>query len=178
MNGAKGETMMRMTAPMEVGLAVRDLARMRAFYEQALGFVCVSEIRMPADKAAAAALCAEGYTVTRLQTPFGERIKLLARDGAAPDALPKPEFILDQSGATYLTFITDAIPLVLRGAIAAGAQSLTGEMPVEVRPGVWLAFLRDPEGHLLELVSYDDISAYRPDLPEQSSPAGATSGKG
>lgn len=166
---------MQMTAPMEAGLAVRDLARMRRFYEQALGFVFVSEIRVPADKSAAAALCAEGYTVTRLQTAYGERIKLLARDGGAPDPQPTPEHILDQPGASYLTFITDAIPLALRRAIEAGAQSLTGDDPVEVRPGVYLAFLRDPEGHVFELVSYDDIAAYRPDLHEPSPTGAATS---
>jgi len=169
---------MRMTVPMEAGLGVRDLARMRTFYEQALGFEFVSEIRVPADNAAAAALCTEGYTVTRLQTPYGERIKLLARDGAVADTRPWPDFILDRPGASYLTFITDAIPPVLHRAMAAGAQSLTGDEPVEVRPGVYLAFLRDPEGHVFELVSYDDIAAYRPDLHKPSSPGGAASGKG
>jgi len=33
-----------------------------------------------------------------------------------------------------------------------------------VRPGTWLAFFRDPEGNVLELVEYDDPAAYRPDL--------------
>lgn len=166
---------MEMTAPMEAGLAVRDLARMRRFYEQALGFVFVSEIRVPADKSAAAALCPEGYTVTRLQTPYGERIKLLARNGRTPDARPAPEHILDQPGASYLTFITHAIAPVLRRAIAAGAQSLTGDDPVEVRPGVYLSFLRDPEGHVFELVSYDDVVAYRPDTCQPTPLADPTS---
>lgn len=168
------DTAMRMTAPMEAGLAVRDLTRMRRFYEQALGFVFVSEIRVPAEKSAAAALCVEGYTVTRLQTPHGERIKLLARDGGGPDPQPTPDNILDRPGASYLTFITDAISPVLRRAIEAGAQSLTGDDPVEVRPGVYLAFLRDPEGHVFELVSYNDIAAYRPDLHEPSPTGEAT----
>ena len=155
---------MRMTVPMEVGLAVRDLSRMRQFYEEALGFTFVSDIHVPAAKAAAAALCPEGYRVLRLQTSYGERIKLLARDGAAPLAGPQPDYILDQPGATYLTFIMEAIPPVLQRALAAGGHSLTGNTPIEVRQGVHLAFLRDPEGHVLELVSYDDIAAYRPDL--------------
>jgi hypothetical protein len=41
---------------------------------------------------------------------------------------------------------------------------MTGEKAVEVRPGTFLAFLRDPEGHIVEIVQYSDIAAYRPDL--------------
>ncbi len=33
-----------MLVPLEVGIAVRDLPRMRRFYEQVLGFAFVSEI--------------------------------------------------------------------------------------------------------------------------------------
>lgn len=161
---------MRMVVPMEIGLAVRDLTRMRAFYEEGLGFAFVSEIAVPADKATAARLCHGGYTVTRLQTPFGERIKLLARKLGSVRSAESPQYILDQPGTSYLTFIVDAIPPVLHRAIAAGGAPMTGETPVEVRPGVHLAFLRDPEGHVLELVSYDDLASYRPDLHDPARP--------
>ena len=56
------------------------------------------------------------------------------------------------------------LALMLRRLTAAGAQVLTGDEPVEVRPGVWLVFAKDPEGNVLEFVQYDDITAYRPDL--------------
>ena len=69
---------MNMTAPLEVGLGVRDLPRMREFYENALGCQFVNEVAVPAEKARQAALAEGGYTVVRLQTSFGERIKLLA----------------------------------------------------------------------------------------------------
>lgn len=161
---------MRMTAPMEAGLAVRDLARMRAFYETALGFAFVAEFRVPAEKAREAALCAEGYTVVRLQTPNGERLKLLATSGPPAVASTDEAFILGRPRASYLTFIVDDIAPVLQRALAAGARSLTGPHPVEVRPGIYLAFLHDPEGHVLELVSYDDIAAYRPDLQQGMTP--------
>jgi hypothetical protein len=32
---------------------------------------------------------------------------------------------------------------------------------------VYLAFCRDPEGNVLELVQYSDIAAYRPDLKKE-----------
>jgi len=69
---------MRMTAPMEVGLAVTDLAMMHTFYETALELQFVSEVHVPRPKAAEASMCAEGYTAVRFQTQTEERIKLLA----------------------------------------------------------------------------------------------------
>ena len=68
---------MKMISPLEVGLGVRDLPRMRHFYETALGCRFVSEVAVPAGKARQAALSGSGYTVVRLQTSHGERIKLL-----------------------------------------------------------------------------------------------------
>ena len=32
------------------------------------------------------------------------------------------------------------------------------------RSAATVAFLRDPEGNVVELVQYDDVAAYRPDL--------------
>jgi len=34
----------------------------------------------------------------------------------------------------------------------------------EVRDGVDIAFVKDPEGNCIELVEYADISVYRPEL--------------
>ena len=68
---------MKMISPLEVGLGVRDLPRMRHFYENALGCQFVNEVTVPADKARQAALSDGGYIVVRLQTSYGERIKLL-----------------------------------------------------------------------------------------------------
>lgn len=154
---------LNMIVPLEVGIAVRDLPRMRRFYEQVLGLTFVSEVAVPADKAAQAAMHAAGYTAVRLQTPYGERIKLLAPAQApAPEAAPA--YILDKANATYLTFIVADIQAVVDKLLAAGVEFLTGPQRVEVRPGTYLAFCRDPEGNVLEIVQYADIAAYRPDL--------------
>lgn len=155
--------MTRMTAPLEVGLAVRDLTRMRAFYQEALGLAFVSEFHVPGEKAAAAAMCAEGYTVVRLQTQSGERIKLLCPD-RLPDPTTQSGLILERSGSSYLTFIVDDLKALLDRLVLHGARPMTGPDPVEVRPGTWLAFVSDPEGHVVEVVQYDDIATYRSDL--------------
>lgn len=158
---------MNMMAPLEVGLGVRDLPRMRAFYENALGCRFVSEVFVPADKARQAALADGGYTVVRLQTSHGERIKLLAPVDSAP-AAQQVGPILAQPNASYLTFIVEDINAAMARLRAEGVEFLTGPERVEVRPGTYLAFCRDPEGHVLELVQYADISSYRNDLKNRS----------
>lgn len=158
---------MKMTVPLEVGLAVRDLPRMRRFYEDVLGCQFVSEVFVPADKARQAALCDSGYTVVRLQTSYGERIKLLAPVTVLA-AAPEPKYILDQVNATYLTFIVDDIDAVIACLQTDGVSFMTGPQRVEVRPGTYLAFCRDPEGNVLEIVQYADITSYRTDLKDRS----------
>ncbi|MCX8999367.1 VOC family protein [Rhizobiaceae bacterium BDR2-2] len=155
--------MTTMTAPLEVGLAVRDLKRMRAFYEEALGLRFVSEVHVPGPKAEAAAMCRDGYTAVRLQTQKGERIKLLCPD-RPPEAKEDDRLILERAGSSYLTFIVDDLKVLLDRLVAHGGRSMTGADPVEVRPGTWLAFVADPEGHIVEVVQYDDLVAYRSDL--------------
>lgn len=156
--------MMKMTAPLEVGLTVSDLPKMRAFYEGALGLAFVSEIRVEAAKAAEAAMSAGGYVALRLQTQTGERLKLIA-----PDRRPAPRTdlagpILDHQSTAYLTFIVADIAATVETLRAAGATLLNGTPVVEVRDGVLLSFLRDPEGHVIEIVEYRDIADYRSDL--------------
>lgn len=154
---------LKMVAPLEVGVAVRDLPGMRDFYERVLGFAFVSEIAVPARAAALSALNRDGYNVVRLQTPFGERIKLLA-PAHAPATKATPGYILDEGNATYLTFIVEDLQAVIDNLFDAGVEFLTGTQRVEVRQGTYLAFCRDPEGNVLEFVQYADIAGYRPDL--------------
>jgi catechol 2,3-dioxygenase-like lactoylglutathione lyase family enzyme len=154
---------LQMSAPLEVGLCCRDLPRLRRFYEDVMGFDFVGEIVVPADKAAPSGLSADGYTVVRLQTSYGERVKLLAPN-TVPSAQAPSNYILDRAGSTYLTFIVEDIDSAIDRLHKAQAPFLTGDRRVEVRPGVYLAFCRDPEGNVLELVQYEDIDSYRTDL--------------
>ncbi len=155
---------MRMRAPMEAGICCGDIEALIEFYVEVLGFGLVNVITVAADKAQEAALSPVGYRVARLQTPWGERIKLLQPD--RPSAAPiAHEWILGQRNTTYLTFIVDDLAGLL-ARLAGRAAMLTGDQRVEVRPGVWLAFARDPEGNILEFVEYDDIAGYRSDIAE------------
>ncbi|PND33533.1 glyoxalase/bleomycin resistance/extradiol dioxygenase family protein [Achromobacter pulmonis] len=154
---------LRMTVPMEVGICCADLDALQAFYTDIMGLTLVNRVSVPADKAQATGLTRHGYGVARLQTSYGERIKLL-QPAAAPQAAARGGAILDRQGATYLTFIVRDLPGVVRDLQARGVAFDSAPAPMEVRPGTWLAFFRDPEGNVLELVEYDDPAAYRPDL--------------
>ena len=154
---------MKMVAPLEVGICVADLDALSRFYCDVLGFTQVNIVTVPAEKAAGTALTDDAYRVTRLQSPYGERIKLLEpKKAAAPRA--GDALILSRLGTAYLTFIVDDIRAMLARLIAAGVDVMTGPEIVEVRPGTFLVFARDPEGNIIEIVEYADIAAYRPDL--------------
>ncbi|HEY9317985.1 MAG TPA: VOC family protein, partial [Achromobacter sp.] len=142
---------LHMTVPMEVGICCQDLDALLAFYTDVVGLTLVNRVSVPADKARATGLTVHGYDVARLQTPYGERIKLL-QPSVAPDAAVRGAAILDRQGATYLTFIVRDLAGVVRGLQARGVVFDSAPAPMEVRPGTWLAFFRDPEGNVLELV--------------------------
>ena len=152
-----------MTVPMEVGICCADLDAQLAFYTGVMGLALVNRETVPADKARATGLTQHGYDVARLQTPYGERIKLL-QPAVAPEPAVRGAAILDRQGTAYLTFIVRDLPGVVRALQAKGVVFDSAPAPMEVRPGTWLAFFRDPEGNVLELVEYDDPAAYRPDL--------------
>jgi len=154
---------MKMVAPLEVGICCRDLAALKRFYIEQLSFTEVSYFEIAADKAGDTGLTRSSYKVVRLQTPWGERLKLLEPQ-AAPAAAQPTAAILDRQGNAYLTFIVDDLQATLDRLKALKVELLSGEEIVEVRPGTFLVFARDPEGNVIEFVEYSDSAAYRPDL--------------
>lgn len=155
---------LNMTVPLEVGIGCRDMATMRQFYEQTLGLSFVSEARVPAQTAQNYHLASGMVTVVRLQTPYGERIKLVAPDDAPPLPQSQPVNVFDRLNTSYLTFIITDIHAVTARVLAGGGVSMSGDTPILSRPGLYVVFLRDPEGNVVELVQYDDYDSYRPDL--------------
>ena len=154
---------LQMTVPMEIGICCKDLDALLAFYTDVVGLTLVNRVSVPADMARATGLTEHGYSVARLQTSYGERIKLL-QPGVTPESAVRGAAILDRQGTTYLTFIVRDLAGAVRNLESKGVVFDSAPAPMEVRPGTWLAFFRDPEGNVLELVEYDDPAAYRPDL--------------
>jgi lactoylglutathione lyase len=155
---------LNMTLPLEIGIGCDDLPSMRRFYEDTLGLQLVSEARVPAEKAHKFGMSRGSLTVLRLQTPYGERIKLIGLDEPPPRDRHRGDHVFDDARVSYLTFIITDIAATLERLLAGGATAISGDNPIESRPGLQIAFLRDPQGNVLELVQYDDVAAYRPDL--------------
>lgn len=154
---------MKMTAPLEIGICCDDLDRLRAFYVDVLGCEPINDLQVPAEKSAPAGMAKDGYRVARIQSPWGERLKLFQPATKAEGVAPS-EWILGRRGMAYVTFIIDDLEAMIARLKAAGVTFLTGGEPVEVRPGTFLSFIRDPEGNVLEFVEYSDIREYRADL--------------
>jgi catechol 2,3-dioxygenase-like lactoylglutathione lyase family enzyme len=153
---------------MEVGFCCRDLDALARFYTEVLGFELINVVEVDAPQAREAALSNDAYRVARLQTPWGERIKLLQPTKAPEDSVAS-DWILDRCNNAYVTFIVDDLATMLE-RLKGKVTLLTGPERIEVRSGVWLAFVRDPEGNLLEFVEYDDLPAYREDLRSDRKP--------
>lgn len=155
-----------MRAPLEIGISVVDVERAAAFYESVLGFKRISEATLTAERAELAGFGPVSFRMVRMQTNYGERIKLLQTEPQA--ARPAPGSILGTAGISYLTFVVADLDAAMQRLVAAGARFMSAA-PVQTRPGTRLAFFRDSEGNPLELVQYDDLAAYRPDLPPRGS---------
>jgi catechol 2,3-dioxygenase-like lactoylglutathione lyase family enzyme len=151
-----------MQAPLEIGICVRNVARASAFYESVLGFQRISEATLAPDRAERAGFGPVSFRMVRLQTNYGERIKLLQPDPAPVE--PQDESaILGRPGIAYLTFVVSDVDAAYHRLVAAGVPVM-GSSPTETRPGTRLLFFKDCEGNPLELVQYDDLASYRPDL--------------
>jgi catechol 2,3-dioxygenase-like lactoylglutathione lyase family enzyme len=150
-------TSLQTTMPLEIGIACRNLEAQRNFYEAVLGLSFVSEVKVAAQASDELGLGPHGYTVIRLQTPRGERIKLL-RPVEAPRMGGVQDHLLSYVGICYLTFGVSDLAAEMRRLLAAGVAFSSGTLPKEVRPGVHVGFCSDPEGNAIELVQIDALA--------------------
>lgn len=150
-------------SPLEVGLCVTDLQAMIKFYTDVLGFELISEIDIPPENSGSAGFCTSGYRIVRLQSGYGERLKLV-RPAEFESPAPTNEMVLDRPGNVFLTFIVADLKKVTAKFKSTGLEILTAGEVCEVREGVFLTNAKDPEGNFLEIVEYHDLTSYRTDL--------------
>ena len=153
---------LKMVVPLEAGIVCIDIDRMLEFYTGVLGLKLVSDAKTTPEMSKRFGATPYGYRIVRLQTPYGERIKLV-QPGAPPKGSPIPEWACERQGLAYLTFVIEDMKGVIKRLIEHGVRLLSEE-PVEVRKGVFGLFCLDPEGNVVEFAEYPDISSYRPDL--------------
>jgi catechol 2,3-dioxygenase-like lactoylglutathione lyase family enzyme len=153
---------MRVSAPFEPAIVAREMAPMLAFYRDVLGMSLFSLDRISAEQAKAAGLTGEAYSIARLESEGGDRLKIVVPEDTPP-ALPGREYVMQRHGFAYLTYIVPDVRAVIAALKKAGRPVRTGDEPVAFRPGVVeLFFAEDPEGNCIEFVQRNDLAAYRP----------------
>lgn len=154
---------LKMTAPLEPGIVCNDIEKMLKFYVGALGLKLVADANTTPEMSRRLGGTPHGYRIVRLQTPYGERIKLVQPAKRPPKPKPVPEWLYERHGIAYLTFVISGIKRVAKHLKEQGVKLISDE-PTEVRAGVFALYSIDPEGNFIEFVEYPDIASYRPDL--------------
>jgi lactoylglutathione lyase len=154
---------LRMVSPLEPGIVCVDIDRMLDFYTRVLGLKFVSDAEASAEMSTKFGTGPHGFRIIRLQTPYGERVKLIQPKQLSLRPAPVPEWVFERQGIAYLTFVVIDVQEVTARLKRYGVESFS-EGPVEIRAGITAIFARDPEGNFIEFVEYADIASYRPDL--------------
>ncbi len=136
----------------DVALAVSDLDRSLAFYQNALGMRRIGAFDVPGDGAQAAGLTdGRPFHVEVLalgEEPEATRWKLVRVDGAPHN---RSEYIHDGIGLRYVTLHVHALaPLLAR--LAEHRIRPPAHHPIDLGNGQHFALIRDPDGVFIELV--------------------------
>ena len=141
---------MRQIAPLEIGIPVIDLDRMVKFYTTVFSCEEVRRADIPEELSRNIRVHPEGYVNVWLKFTGGEVVKLV-QPPTPPAAAPVQEFTGTQTGIAYFTLYCDDIAGAIRIAKEAGAEMIS-EPTLAQGEALKLAFLRDPEGNVFELV--------------------------
>jgi catechol 2,3-dioxygenase-like lactoylglutathione lyase family enzyme len=152
-----------MVSPLEPGIVCVDIDRMLDFYTGVLGLKFVSDAEASGEMSTKFGTGPHGFRIIRLQTPYGERVKLIQPKKLSLKQNPVPEWVFERQGIAYLTFVVVDVQEVT-AQLKRYAVETFSEGPVEIRQGIAAIFARDPEGNFIEFVEYADLPSYRPDL--------------
>jgi glyoxylase I family protein len=126
------------------GLSVRDLGGAARWYCDAFGYVREMALRVdPIDL----------DIVMLIHRRHGDRLELLHRPGSAPGlrAGDPAEAALSQ-GFGHVAFDVEDLDATYEKVVGLGAQPVMTPRP-SPEPGVRMAFVADPEGNLVEILS-------------------------
>jgi lactoylglutathione lyase len=154
---------LKMVSPLEPGIVCVDIDRMLSFYTEVLGLKFATDAEASPKMSTEFGTAPGGFRIIRLQTPYGERVKLVQPRNTVLKQNPVPEWVFERQGIAYLTFIVPDVREVTTRLKKYGV-GLMSKDPVEIREGITAIFARDPEGNFIEFVEYADLASYRPDL--------------
>ncbi|MDW5593061.1 VOC family protein [Conexibacter stalactiti] len=133
-----------MTAPHldHVGLSVGDLDAQRRFYARALGLTETEEtFELPEAQVRTAIL----------RSADGLKLELVERGGSTPQEFADPLDGASIQGYFHWALNVEDLDAVYTAVLRAGADAVSPPAPA-VRPGARFAYVKDPEGNLLELI--------------------------
>jgi lactoylglutathione lyase len=136
MAGAQSSWSLKMTVPLELAISTVDIDRMLKYYTEVLGLKLVADVKTASEMSSRTGSTPYGYRIVRLQTPYGERIKLV-QAGKPPKLNEVPNYVCERQGFVYLTFIIADLDGVMKRLKEHGVKLLSGGEKVEVRPGVF-----------------------------------------
>jgi len=121
----------------DLGLVTQNAEAMLAFYRDILGLPFEATLTMP------------GGTVMHRLTCGQTTLKLLQHQ-KTPNSAAAPGGITGATGIRYFTISVTNLAEMLTHCAAAGVPIPVGQ--TEIRPGVQIAMLEDPEGNWVELL--------------------------
>jgi catechol 2,3-dioxygenase-like lactoylglutathione lyase family enzyme len=143
---------MNLLRPLEPGIVCTDLDRMLHHYTDILGLHIVSDLPTDPELSTRFRATPDGYRIVRLETPEGYRIKLV-QPAIPPCRHPHGEWVFQNAGIAYLTFVVTGIDAIVDRLRALGVP-VVSESIVEIRPGIRAVYTLDPEGNYLEFIEY------------------------
>ncbi|HEV3283483.1 MAG TPA: VOC family protein [Solirubrobacteraceae bacterium] len=125
-----------------IGLSVADLDAQQRWYQQALGLdEVVEHFELPEPRV---------RTVV-LRAANGLRIELIEREGSTARTFHDPLEAALTRGYGHWALEVEDLDQTFATLSAVGAESVSPPGPA-VQPGARFAYVRDPEGNLLELI--------------------------
>jgi catechol 2,3-dioxygenase-like lactoylglutathione lyase family enzyme len=125
-----------------VGLSVADLERQERFYRGALGLVeAVERVDMPE----------AGIRTVILRSATGLKLELIERAGSATQEFSDAYDGASTQGFFHWALRVDDLEASFSGLVESGARVVSP--PADgMRAGVRFAYVKDPEGNLLEII--------------------------
>ena len=121
----------------DLGLITKDAAALVTFYRDTLGLEEEGEMQMPG-----------GGHMTRLKC--GTTTLKIVVNGKEPKAEAPPGGIRGATGFRYFTISVSNLAQVTEECQAAGYK--VPVLPTEIRPGVSISMIEDPDGNWVELL--------------------------
>ena len=126
-----------------VSLSVADLDAQKRWYQQALGFSeVIEQFEVPEPRVRTAVL----------RAPNGVQVELIERAGSGrTEVFGDPLDTARGQGYGHWALEVDDLEEAYAGLTRAGAQPIWPPAPA-VQPGARFAYVKDPEGNLIELI--------------------------